>query len=98
MGLSDAQEGQAGRQAQEELNSGKEFISIKGWPRRQGTWNTCSRKQKKLDRWKLVKSLVEEKSSMLSFVGSAMGNAVGPSSYHEMLLSKPPEDASKKIF
>lgn len=39
MALSDAVEGQAARQAWEELNSGEEFISTKGWPRRQGTGN-----------------------------------------------------------
>lgn len=69
MGLSDAREGQAARQVWEELNSGEEFLSIKGWPRRQGTGNTWNRKQKKLDQWKLAKSLVEEKCFMLNLAG-----------------------------
>lgn len=69
MGLHDAREGQAARQVWEELNSGEEFISIKGWPRRQGTGNTWNRTQKKLDQWKLAKSLVEEKCFMLSLAG-----------------------------
>jgi len=59
--LSDATEGQAARQGWEELNSGEEFISIKGWPERQGTGNAWNRKQKKLDWWKLAKSLFSKK-------------------------------------
>lgn len=44
--------GRAERQAREELiNSGEEFIAIKGWPRRQGTQNTWNRKQKKWRPW-----------------------------------------------